>query len=83
MNNAALGSASNTSGFYGYPAGSVYPGWFSGDTQTLQTVPEPAEQAIMTDIDNPMPAPETPNGKNILMLLGALVVILIVFGKAG
>lgn len=72
----------NTSGFYGYATGSIYPGWGDGDTQTLQTVPEPAEQAVMTDMDSPLPTPvDNKKATSMWMLFGALIVILFVFGR--
>lgn len=74
--------ATNDSGFHGYAASSLYPGMFSGVTQTLETVPEPAEQEALANIDQPAPkAVDRGMAQNIWILIGGIVLLVVLFGR--
>lgn len=77
-----LTAGQNTSGFYGYSAATIYPGYGTGYTQTMDTIPEPAEQVVLADVESPPPTPvvEKKKAMNMWMLFGVLVLILVLFG---
>lgn len=78
---AGVTAGQNTSGFYGYSAATIYPGYGLGITQTMDTIPEPAEQAVLADVESPPPAPvEKKKAMNMWMLFGILILILVLFG---
>jgi len=74
--------ANNTSGFYGYDYGTIYPGMGSGMTQTLETVPDAPAQAVMADIENPYVA-DKKKSIGMLGLFIGLIVLMLVFGYRG
>jgi len=72
----------NTSGFHGYTLANLYPGWGSGVTQYLDTVPEPTEQAAMAQIGDAAPMPvDSRTNINIWLVLGILAGLIVVFGR--
>lgn len=71
----------NTAG--SFPMASLYPGMGNGVTQTMDTKPEPEEQAVITNIDAPSNASAVdPRSKlNMWVLLGGLILLVVLFGK--
>lgn len=60
----------------------LYPGMYSGETQSQETIPEPEEQAALTNLDSPAPPPVDAKKKlNMFTLFIALFALLFLFGK--
>lgn len=73
----------NWSGFVGYPYASIYPN-FGGVTQTQETAPEPAEQAVISTIDNQASPNINKRQKlSIWIVFAMIILIVIIAGKVG
>lgn len=74
--------SANHSGFSNYPFASIYPGWGTGVTQTMDTTPEADEQAVYTSTEGSEPtAVDSKSKMNMFMLLGGIVLLIILFGR--
>lgn len=72
----------NDSGFHGYSFSSLYPGMYTGPTQTDETIPEVEEQQALAGVEDPAPMMVDQKQKlGIISLVAALVVILFLFGR--
>ncbi|MEK5036410.1 hypothetical protein MKY96_33810 [Paenibacillus sp. FSL R7-0302] len=78
----SVSMAAQGTGQIAYPMSSLYPGMYTGPNQTEDTVPDVEEQQVLASIEDPAPKSVDKKQKvGILALLGALVALLVLFGR--
>lgn len=74
-------STLSDSGFHGYSLATLYPGMYTGKTQTDETTPEPEEQSALAGVEDPIVTVDSKQKMGILALVLVLVSLLFVFGR--
>jgi hypothetical protein len=74
----------NNSGFHGYSASAIYPGW-AAHSSAQETKPEPAEEQLTASVDQlPMNAPtDQKSVTSIWFIVGVIILLVILFGMGG